>query len=86
MYQIRAKVVNARMWGVTFKVPDNPVASLVFEDVKGRFTYNDGTVRELTGGRGSLSVRQWHAYPSILPRELYSDEQSEGIGEKFQTL
>lgn len=86
VYQIRAKVVNARMWGVTFKVPDNPVASLVFEDVKGRFTYNDGTVRELTGGRGSLSVRQWHAYPSILPRELYSDEQSEGIGEKFQTL
>ncbi len=86
VYQIRAKVVNARMWGVTYKVPDNPVASLVFEDVKGRFTYNDGTVRELTGGRGSLSVRQWHAYPNILPRELYIDEQSAGIGEKFQTL
>ena len=47
-------------------------------------TYNDGTVRELTGGRGSLSVRQWHAYPNILPRELYSDEQL--TGEKFQTL
>lgn len=72
------------MWGVTFKVPDHPVASLVFEEVTGRFEYNDGTVRELTGGRGSLSVRQWHAYPNILPRELYSDEQL--TGEKFQTL
>ncbi len=84
LYEIRAKVCNARVWGVTFKVPDNPVCSLVFEEVTGKFTYNDGTVRHLTGGRGSLSVRQWHAYPNILPRELYSDEVL--TGEKFQTL
>ena len=31
-----------------------------------------------------MSVRQWHAYPNMLPRELYSDE---GLtGEKFETL
>lgn len=35
-------------------------------------------------GRGAMSVRQWHAYPNILPRELYSDEQKSG--EKFETL
>lgn len=50
----------------------------------GKFTNNDGTVRILSGGRGSMSVRQWHAYPNILPRELYSDEVKSG--EKFETL
>ena len=84
VYEARAHVCNARVWGVTFKVPDNPVCSLIFDKVEGTFTYNDGTVRKLTGGRGSLSVRQWHAYPNILPRELYSDEEL--TGEKFQTL
>lgn len=31
-----------------------------------------------------MSVRQWHAYPNILPRELYSDEEKDG--ERFETL
>ena len=48
------------------------------------FRNNDGTVRILSGGRGSMSVRQWHAYPNILPRELYSDEVKSG--EKCETL
>lgn len=84
LYEVKAHVANARTWGVTYKVPDNPVASLIFDDVEGRFLYKDGTERRLTGGRGSLSVRQWHAYPNILPRELFSDEEKEG--EKFDTL
>lgn len=84
VYEVRAKVANARTWGVTYKVPDNPVASLIFDTVEGKFTYKDGTVKVLTGGRGSMSVRQWHAYPNILPRELFSDEEKSG--EKFDTL
>ena len=84
VYEVRAHVGNARTWGVTFKVPDNPVATLIFDHVEGKFTDKDGTVRTLTGGRGSMSVRQWHAYPNILPRELYSDEVL--TGEKFDTL
>lgn len=84
VYEIEAHVCNATTWGVTFKVPDYPVATLTYGDVKGTFTFKDGTVRELTGGRGTMSVRQWHAYPNILPRELYSDETKKG--EKFDTL
>ncbi|MCJ2188807.1 hypothetical protein [Novosphingobium beihaiensis] len=83
-YEVRAHVCNATVWGVTFKVPDYPVATLTFDTVEGTFTFNDGTVKNLTGGRGALSVRQWHAYPNILPRELYSDEAM--TGEKFDTL
>ena len=83
-YDIRAHVCNATVWGATFKVPDYPVATLTFDTVEGTFTFNDGTVKTLTGGRGVLSVRQWHAYPNILPRELYSDEIRSG--EKFDTL
>ena len=83
-YEVRAHVCNARTWGVTFKVPDNPVATLIYDKVEGTFTYKDGTVKTLTGGRGSMSIRQWHAYPNILPRELYSDEEL--TGEKFDTL
>lgn len=84
IYEVRAHVCNGRTWGVTFTVPDYPVATLIFDQVEGRFTHNDGRVRTLTGGRGSMSVRQWHAYPNILPRELYSDEVK--TGEKFETL
>ena len=65
-------------------MPDNPVAVLIFNKVEGTFTDNNGNVRTLTGGRGTMSVRQWHAYPNILPRELYSDEVLSG--EKFETL
>ena len=84
IYEVTAHVCNATTWGVTYKVPDNPVATLTFDKVEGRFTYNDGTKKELTGGRGTISVRQWHAYPNILPPELYSDETKSG--EKFETL
>lgn len=84
IYEVKAHVGNATTWGVTFQVPDNPVATLTFDTVEGRFVYHDGTVKELTGGRGVLSIRQWHAYPNILPRELYSDECK--TGEKFETL
>ena len=65
-------------------MPDNPVAVLIFNKVEGTFADNTGNVRTLTGGRGTMSVRQWHAYPNILPRELYSDEVLSG--EKFETL
>lgn len=87
VYEVYAHVANARTWGVTYKVPDNPVATLVFDKVDGKFTYSDGRVRVLTGGRGSMSIRQWHAYPNILPRELYSDEeQTANTESKFDTL
>lgn len=82
--QIRTRVCNATTWGVTHKVPDNPVATLVFDSVEGTFTRNDGTKLTLTNGHGDMSIRQWHAYPNILPRELYSDETL--TGEKFSTL
>ncbi len=81
---IRGYTSNASTWGVTFKVPDNPVATLTFDKVEGKFVGKDGTERVLTGGLGALSVRQWHPYPSILPRELYDD--SVKTGEKFQTF
>lgn len=84
LYEIHAQVCNVTTWGVTFKVPDNPVATLTFDKVSGTFQEKDGTIRVLTGGMGNLSVRQWHAYPNILPRELYSDEEK--TGEKFSTL
>ncbi|MGM9614459.1 MAG: hypothetical protein ACI3W7_02870 [Oscillospiraceae bacterium] len=84
VYEVRAHVGNARTWGVTFQVPDNPVGTLIFDAVEGRFIYHNGTVRTLTGGRGTMSIRQWHAYPNLLPRELYSDEVK--TGEKFETL
>lgn len=48
-------------------------------------TAKDGTTRQLTGGRGVMSIRQWHQYPTILPRELYIDENPES-GDKFDTL
>ena len=81
---IRAHVCNATTWGVTFKVPDNPVSTLTFHNIEGTFTACNGSRRIPTGGRGDMSIRQWHAYPNILPRELYSDEIK--TGEKFETL
>ena len=84
VYEVHAHVGNATTWGVTFKVPDNPVATLIFDKVEGTFTSKDGKVRMLTGGQGDMSIRQWHAYPNILPRELYTDEVK--TGEKFDTL
>ena len=87
LYEVEAHTCNATTWGATHKVPDMPVATLTFDRVEGRFTQKDGKVRVLTGGRGTMSVRQWHAYPSILPRELYSDAAGEVSCEtKFDTL
>lgn len=88
-YIVRAHVCNARTWGVTYKVPDNPVATLCFDHAEGKFVYNDGTVKNLTGGRGTISIRQWHQYPNILPRELFRDDaqqMNDKSGEKFETL
>jgi hypothetical protein len=87
LYEVRAHVGNASTWGATHKVPDNPVATVTFDKVEGRFTDKEGNVRILTGGRGVLSIRQWHAYPRILPRELYMNniEEVECIN-KFDTL
>lgn len=56
------------------------------KQVPGTFTDNSGKVRTLTGGRGCLSIRQWHQYPSILPGELYSDEAMPESESKFDTL
>ena len=39
------------------------------------------------GDDGAMSVRQWHPYPSILPRELYLDSAGEvSCDTKFDTL
>lgn len=86
-YDVVAKVCNATTWGATHKVPDNPVATLTYDRVEGTFTHNNGLVRHLTGGRGVMSLRQWHAYPHILPRELYVDEGANtACDTKFDTL
>lgn len=86
-YEVRAHVCNVTTWGATHEVPDNPVATLTFDDVTGEFTHSNGRKRILTGGRGVISIRQWHAYPNILPKELYEDRHnnSECIN-KFDTL
>lgn len=84
IYEVKAHVCNARIWRVTFKVPNNPVGILMLDKVEGTFTYKDGTAKVLTGGIETMSGRQWHAYPNILPRELYSDEVK--TGKKFDTL
>lgn len=84
IYEMEAHVCNATTWGATHKVPDNPVATLTFGRTEGRFIGKDGSVRQLSGGLGTMSIRQWHAYPSILPQELYTDTIE--TGEKFDTL
>lgn len=62
-----AHAVNGGTWGVTGKVPDNPVACLNWDKVEGTFTFADGTVKQLTNGYGNMSIRQWRAYPSMIP-------------------
>ncbi len=87
LYEVRAHVCNATTWGATHKVPDNPVATITYDTVEGKFTDKNGNVRILTGGRGVLSIRQWHAYPRILPRELYMEDAQEiKCINKFETL
>lgn len=86
-YEVCAEVCNATTWGATHQVPDNPVATLTYGNVTGTFTATDGTVRHLTGGRGVMSIRQWHAYPNLLPRELYTDDRTPvACDNKFDTL
>ena len=86
-YEVEAHVCNATTWGATHRVPDNPVATLTFGRVTGTFTQSDGPGLVLTGGRGTMSIRQWHAYPHILPRELYVDAEEKGeCQNKFDTL
>lgn len=87
VYEVKAHTGNIRCWGATKKVPENPVGSITYDRVEGTFTGRDGTVRTLTGGRGAMSVRQWHAYPRILPQELFTDEvQTVSCESKFDTL
>lgn len=87
IYALEAHVCNATTWGATHKVPDNPVATLTFDKVTGSFTSKDGSVRTLTGGRGTMSIREWHPYPNILPAELYFDSEGEAACDnKFATL
>lgn len=86
-YSIEAHVCNATTWGATHKVPENPVATLTFDKVVGSFTDKDGKIRVLTGGRGTMSIRQWHPYPNILPSELYMDSDTTTVCDnKFMTL
>lgn len=88
IYDVTARVCNATTWGATHSVPDNPVATLTYGDVQGSFTDRKGSVRRLTGGRGVMSIRQWHEYPRFMPRELYVDDNqvSSRCGNKFETL
>lgn len=69
--EITAHVGNANFWGNTNKRPENPCATSVFDKVEGRFVYNDGRVRKLTNGAGSMAVRQWRPYPDLFPRNLF---------------
>ncbi len=85
IYDVRFQVANIVTWGVTFTCPDNPVATLIFDGAEGTFSYKDGRVKELRGGYGFMSIRQWHQYPRLLPRELYSEDARES-GIKFDTL
>lgn len=87
IYEIDAHVCNVTTWGVTNKVPDNPVGTLIYDEVRGSFTDKSGNIRTLTNGLGALSIRQWHAYPNILPPELFSDEERDiKFDSKFDTL
>ena len=84
VYEVKAHVGNATTWGVTHRVPDFPVATLHFDKAEGTFTDLNGNIRKLTNGKGTMSIRQWHPYPNIIPRELLSDTVM--TGERFETL
>lgn len=88
VWEAEAEVCNATTWGATHKVPENPVATLTFGEVNGCMIASDGSVRSLTGGRGVLSIRQWHPYPYILPPDLYGEieRKQEECLNKFDTL
>lgn len=58
--------------------------SIIVKD--GTFTNKNGNVKVLTGDNSTISIRQWHTYPNILPGELYSGEAVHATDAKFATL
>ena len=81
--ELTAHAATATTWGVTANVPDNPVATLMWDRVEGTFTYKDGRVKKLTNGFGGMSLRQWRQYPSITPPISLGGL---AVGERFATL
>jgi hypothetical protein len=81
---ITAHAANARTWGVTGKHPDNPVAAIAWDVVEGLFTDLNGSVKKLHNGYGSMSIRQWRPYPSLIPP--IDINTGVNIEEKFTTL
>jgi len=79
-----AHAATARTWGVTGKYPDHPVATIHWDIVEGTFTDRNGKIKELHNGYGDMSIRQWRAYPSLIPPiDLNVSMNKE---EKFTTL
>ncbi len=72
--EMAANAVGATVWGVTGRVPDNPVATLNWDKLDGSFTYKDGRKRTLTNGLGGTSIRQWKPYPNILLPDIAGAE------------
>ncbi|HBL32647.1 MAG TPA: hypothetical protein DDZ96_02355 [Porphyromonadaceae bacterium] len=81
-----AHVANATVWGVTGKVPDNPVATLNWDKVEGTFTGKDGHKQLLTNGMGGVSIRQWKPYPSLFPVDLAGSNALHTAPNKLNTL
>ena len=81
--EMTARAATATVWGVTNKVPDNPVATLMWDKVEGVFTYKDGRTRKLTNGFGGMSIRQWRQYPCITPPISFNELEE---GNRFTTL
>lgn len=81
--ELHAHAATATTWAVTANVPDNPVATLMWDCLDGAFTSKDGYSQELTNGFGGMSIRQWRQYPSITP-----PISVEGLatGERYTTL
>ena len=81
--ELTAHAATATTWGVTSKVPDNPVATLMWDQVEGSFTYKDGSIKKLTNGFGGMSIRQWRQYPCITPPVSFDGLEER---ERFATL
>lgn len=81
-----AHVNTGRSWSVTDKVPDNPVCTLMWDKVEGTFTFKDGSVKQLTNGFGGMSIRQWRAYPNVMPIGLGGGDTALDTGARFTTL
>lgn len=82
--KIKAHMVSSIYWGVTHNYPESPCATALFEGIEGKIIYDNGTERILTNGRGSMSIRQWHPYPNLFPKELFcGDSESDNKYELF---